>query len=144
MLFMIGIEKPKNENEAYGMVVPAFDAIGYGCASAADNENEVFSQVKLAILDMAEEAYKDGHLLSALDLGYADHSKDYPDFDSWVALDIPVESIKAKQKRINITMSEFQLSRVDAFVSINHSNYTDRSDFIAKAADSLMQRGTNA
>jgi len=137
MLFMVGIENPKNENEAYGMVVPAFDKIGYGCISAADEEKDVFSQVKLAILDMAEEAYKDGHLLSALDVGYTDHSKEYPEFDQWVALDVPVESIKTKQKRINITMSEFQINRVDAFVETHH-NYADRSDFLAKAADSLM------
>ncbi|SGZ09088.1 type II toxin-antitoxin system HicB family antitoxin [Moritella viscosa] len=138
MLFMIGIENPKNENEAYGMIVPAFEQIGYGCISAADEKKDIFSQAKLAILDMAEEAYKDGHLLSALDVGYTEHSKDYPDFDQWVALDVPVESIKAKQKRINITMSEFQLSRVDAFVE-THRDYADRSDFLAKAADSLMQ-----
>ena len=96
MLFMIGIEKPKNENEAYGMVVPAFDELSYGCTSAADEKKDIFSQVRLAILDMAEEVYKDGHLLSSLNLGYKDHSKDYPDFDQWVALDVPVESIKAK------------------------------------------------
>jgi len=93
MLFMVGIENPKNENEAYGMVVPAFDKIGYGCISAADEEKDVFSQVKLAILDMAKEVYKDGHLLSVLDAGYTDYSKEYPEFDQWVALNIPVESI---------------------------------------------------
>jgi len=138
MLFMVGIETPENEQCAYGMVVPAFDILGYGCVSAADEEADVLSQVKLAILDMAEEAYKDGHLLSSLDVGYKDHSEEYPDFDRWIALDVPVETIQAKQKRINITMSEFQINRVDAFVR-SHHHYADRSDFIAKASDKLMQ-----
>lgn len=139
MIFMFGIETPNNENIAYGMVVPAFDKIGYGCVSAADEEADIFSQVKLAILDMAEEVYKNGHLLSSLDVGYKDYSQEYPDFDKWVAIDVPVEAIKAKQKRINITMSEFQLSRVDAFVESHHNQFTDRSDFIAKASDKMMQ-----
>ena len=139
MIFMIGIETPKNQNIAYGMVVPAFEKIGYGCVSAANEEVDVFPQVKLSILDMAEEVYKDGHLLSSLDLGYIDYSQEYPDFDKWVAIDVPVEKIKEKQKRVNITMSEFQLSRVDAFIESHHAQFSDRSDFIAKASDKMME-----
>ena len=139
MIFMIVIETPKNQNIAYGMVVPAFEKIGYGCVSAANEEVDVFPQVKLSILDMAEEVYKDGHLLSSLDLGYIDYSQEYPDFDKWVAIDVPVEKIKEKQKRVNITMSEFQLSRVDAFIESHHAQFSDRSDFIAKASDKMME-----
>jgi len=141
---MIGIETPKDKNIAYGMVVPAFDKIGYGCVSAANEELDIFPQVKLAILDMSEEVYKDGHLLSTLDLGYIDFLQEYPDFDKWVAIDVPVEKIKEKQKQkqVNITMSEFQLSRVDAFVESHHDQFTDRSDFIAKASDKMMQINT--
>lgn len=138
MLFMIGIETPENEQIAYGIVVPAFDKIGYGCFAAADEEADVLTQAKLAILDMAEEAFTDGHILSALDVGYKDYSKEYEDFDKWIAIDVPVETIRAKQKRINITMSEFQLSRVDAFVS-SHPAFSDRSDFLAKASEKMMQ-----
>lgn len=139
MLFMVGIETPMSEKYAYGMVVPAFDEIGYACVAAADEEADVLNQVKLAILDMAEEAYKDGHVLSTLDVGYKDYSEEYTDFDKWVALEVPIESIRAKQKRINITMSEFQLNRVDAFVS-SHPEFSDRSDFIAQASEKLMQQ----
>ncbi|HIP76364.1 MAG TPA: hypothetical protein EYH12_04390 [Psychromonas hadalis] len=139
MLFIIGIETPKEDQYAYGMVVPAFDDIGYGCVAAADTESDIFNQAKLAILDMAEEAYKDGHLLSTLDVGYKDYSSEYKEFDKWIALDVPIETIRAKQKRINITMSEFQLNRVDAFVS-SHTNFSDRSDFIAQASEKMMQQ----
>lgn len=138
MLFMVGVETPKSEEFAYGMVVPAFDNLGYGCVATADKEADVLTQVKLAILDMAEEAFKDGHLLSTLDVGYKDYSKEHEDFDKWVAIEVPIETIRAKQKRINITMSEFQLSRVDAFVS-SHANFSDRSDFIAQASEKMMQ-----
>ena len=31
MLFMVGIEPPINENEAFGIIVPAFEKLGYGC-----------------------------------------------------------------------------------------------------------------
>ncbi len=34
MLFMVGIEVPKSENEAWGIVVPAFERIDLGCVSA--------------------------------------------------------------------------------------------------------------
>jgi hypothetical protein len=139
MLFMVGIETPKSEKYAYGMIVPAFDEIGYGCVATADEESDVLNQVKLAILDMAEEAYKDGHLLSALDMGYKDYASEHEDFDKWIAIDVPVEAIRAKQKRVNITMSEFQLARVDAFVS-SHANFSDRSDFLAQASEKMMQQ----
>ncbi|PCH95355.1 MAG: hypothetical protein COB83_08935 [Gammaproteobacteria bacterium] len=140
MLFMIGIETPANDQQAYGIVAPVFDKIGYGCFAAADEETEVLTQAKLAILDMAEEAFNDGHILSALDVGYKDYTKAYKDFDKWIAIDVPVETIRAKQKRINITMSEFQLSRVDAFVS-SHPNFSDRSDFLAQASEKMMEAG---
>jgi len=138
MLFMIGIEIPKSEQYAYGIVVPAFDEVNYACFAAADCEADVLTQAKLAILDMVEEIVNDGHILSALDVGYKDYSKEYEDFDKWIAIDVPVETIRSKQKRINITMSEFQLSRVDAFVS-SRPEFSDRSDFIAKASEKMMQ-----
>ena len=137
MLFMVGIESPTSKEFAYGMVAPAFDNIGYGCFAAADNECDVLDQVKLAILDMAEEAFKDGYILSALDEGYKDYSVEYSDFDKWVAVEVPVETIRAKQKRINITMSEFQLSRVDAFVS-SYARFSDSSNFLAQASEKMM------
>ncbi len=54
-----------------------------------------------------------------------------------MALEVPVEEIKNKQKRINIMLAEPMLARVDAFVD-SHKEYKDRSDFLAKAADNLM------
>ena len=138
MLFMIGIEKPAKKNQAFGIVVPVFEEIGYSCFSAADTKEDILLQAKSAILEMAEEAIKDGLLVQKLNKGYVDYSIEFPDFDQWMAIEVPIESIKNKQKRINITLSEPMLARVDAFVS-GHNEYRDRSDFLAKAADNLMQ-----
>ena len=49
-------------------------------------------------------------------------------------IDIALKSIQ----RINITLSEPLLARVDAYVSFHHE-FKDRSDFLAQAADRLMQ-----
>jgi hypothetical protein len=138
MLFMVGIEPPSNDNEAFGIIVPVFEKLGYGCFSAADMQEQILYQAKEAILMMAQEMVIDGKLIESLEQGYQDYRKQYPDFTQWLALEVPVESLKGKQKRINITLSEPLLARVDAYVGF-HKEYKDRSDFLAKAADNLMQ-----
>jgi hypothetical protein len=138
MLFMVGIEPPSNDNEAFGIIVPVFEKLGYGCFSAADTQEQILYQAKEAILMIAQEVVIDGKLIESLEQGYQDYRKQYPDFTQWLALEVPVESLKGKQKRINITLSEPLLARVDAYVGF-HKEYKDRSDFLAKAADNLMQ-----
>ena len=142
MLFMVGIEPPASELEAYGIIVPVFSSLGYGCFSAADTRPEILYQAKAAILAMAEEVINDGHLLSSLNEGYVDHQAANPDFKEWLALEVPVEALKGKQKRVNVTLSEPLLARVDAYVAC-HNECKDRSDFLAKAADNLMQSTQN-
>ncbi|MEH6454848.1 MAG: type II toxin-antitoxin system HicB family antitoxin [Cocleimonas sp.] len=139
MLFMVGIEVSEDDKQAHGIIVPVFEKLGYGCFSAADEEKEIFFKAKEAILIMAEEALNDGHLIESLNEGYHDYSIDHPDYAKWVALEVPLEALKAKQKRINITLGEAQLARIDGFVGI-HNEFKDRSDFLAKAADKLMLR----
>lgn len=137
MLFMVGIEVPENEDTAYGIIVPVFEKVGYGCASAADKREDILNQAKLAILDMAEEVINDGILPKALNEGFQHYQSEYPEFKEWIAVEVPIESLSGKQKRINITLSEPFLARIDAFVEI-HSEYKDRSDFLSKAADNLI------
>ncbi|BDQ68679.1 type II toxin-antitoxin system HicB family antitoxin (plasmid) [Shewanella xiamenensis] len=137
MLFMVGIETPADETKAFGIIVPVFEKLGYGCFSAADSQEEILFKAKEAILLMAEEVINDGHLIDALNEGYRDYRVSHPDFDQWVAVEVPLEALKAKQKRLNITLSESQLARIDSFVAF-HSEFKDRSDFLAKAADKLM------
>ncbi|WP_372941416.1 type II toxin-antitoxin system HicB family antitoxin [Shewanella sp.] len=138
MLFMIGIERPLKDDTAWGIVVPVFEKFGYGCVSAADDKSEILYRAKAAILEMAAEMVSDGYSLASLDEGFVDYRKEHPDFDEWMAIEVPVESLKGRQKRINITLSEPLLARVDAYVGFHHE-FKDRSDFIAQAADRLMQ-----
>lgn len=139
MLFMVGIERPQHTDEAFGIIVPVFEKLGYGCVSAADSREDILYQARAAILTMAEEVIQDGHLPETLEEGYQDYRSQYPGFTEWLALEIPLEGLRGKQKRINITLPEPLLARVDAFVSF-HSQYKDRSDFLAQAADRLMSQ----
>ena len=50
MFFSVGVETPKDENTAYGMIVPAFSAYEMGCFSAADTQEQFALIVKEAIL----------------------------------------------------------------------------------------------
>lgn len=136
MLFMVGVERPKNDTDAFGLVVPVFDKIGYGCFSAADTRREIVHQAKDAIITMAQEAILDGHLIDSMEEGYTDYSAmpDYADYKEWFVLEVPKASFRAKQKRINIVLPEPLIARIDSYVS-THTEYKDRSDFLAKCAD---------
>lgn len=137
MMFMVGIERPRSEKEAWGLIVPVFDKFGYGCFSAFDSESSILSHARMAILTAAEEFIQDGHLLTALDEGFRNYREEYPDYHDWIAVEVPVERLKRLQKRINITLPETLLARVDEYVGF-HREFKDRSDFLAKAADKYI------
>lgn len=134
---MIGIEPPASENEAYGITVPAFEKLGYGCFAAADEKKDILKQAKSAIIDMAEEVLNDGKRIENLGEDYENYQADYPEFKEWIAIDVPVESLKAKKERINISLSAPLILRIDNYVQ-SHDEYKDRSDFLALAADRQM------
>lgn len=140
MLFMVGVEKPQYNNEAWGIIVPVFERVGYGCFSAADEKEDILHQAKSVILEMAEEMLNDGKLLDELDCGYRDYTKDYPDYDNWFAIDVPVETLTIKPKRYNVSLPPVFVERVDSFWKSHASQYRDRSDFFAKAAEHEMAK----
>lgn len=131
MLFNIGVESPKKDGDAFGIIVPAFESLGYGCFSTADNESELVQNAKDAILSMAEQVSDDGLALSQLDFQFRSFADEYPDFDKWFVLDVSLEHLVSKPKRINIVLPETLISRIDEHVSGN-AIYSDRSDFLAK------------
>lgn len=133
MLFNIGIERPLNGGGAFGIIVPAFDALGYNCFSTADTMDEIATNAKDAILTMAEEVVNDGFTLEKLDLKFKSFAEAYPDFNDWFVLEVPIEHLSSKPKRINITLPELLISRIDEHVSQN-AVYSDRSDFLAKVS----------
>ena len=141
MLFMVGIETPQDDSYAWGIEVPAFERIGLGCTSAADEEGDILNQARDAILSMAEVALEQGILLESLAEPYHDYSKDenYSHCSRWVALDVNLDAISDKQQRLNISLSQALIARIDAMVEANKGEYRDRSHFLALAASHEIQ-----
>lgn len=135
MLFNIGVSVPANKNEAYGITVPIFEKLGYGCVSAADTEQEILNQAKDAIYTMAEELLLDGIGLEQLDEYfhvYSDQEK-HSDFDHWLWVEVDLSDLKGKPQRINISLPDTLIRRVDSFVE-KSGKFKDRSHFLAIAA----------
>ncbi|MDP0336143.1 type II toxin-antitoxin system HicB family antitoxin, partial [Glaesserella parasuis] len=129
MLFTVGVETPHNENEAFGLCVPALFTDEYSCFSAADAIDEIIPNVKDAIHTMLEMMVEDEFDISTLqDKGFV-HYKQQEDFshcDSWLLVDIDISAFLGKKQRVNIVLPQYLLDRIDNRVS--HSNfYRDRS-----------------
>lgn|SRR5690606_2269543 len=141
MLFMVGIETPSDDSQAWGIEVPVFERVGLGCTSAADNEGDILNQARDAILTMAEVALAQGILLEELAEPYHDYSTDnqYHHCSRWIALDVNLAAISNKQQRLNISLSQALIARIDAMVEANKGEYRDRSHFLALAASHEIQ-----
>ncbi|NAX23798.1 type II toxin-antitoxin system HicB family antitoxin [Vibrio sp. V39_P1S14PM300] len=141
MLFSIGIELPKEKEQAIGLVVPALCQDGYGCFSAADSEREVPAMAKEAILTMVEVMVENGYpVLNVQDKGvmYYREQKPYAYCDVWLMLDIDLSDIEGKPKRINVSMPDTLIARIDEYVK-SSPEYKDRSHFLAIAAKHEMR-----
>ena len=66
MLFTVGVETPKKDNEAFGMVVPALFTESYSCFSAADSIEDIVPMVTDAIHSMLEVMLDDGFDISTI------------------------------------------------------------------------------
>lgn len=96
MLFTIGVECPKSENEAFGLVVPALCDGGYACFSAANTEQEIAVMANEAITMMLEVMLDDGaSVLDIEDKGmmYYREQEDYSHCDAWLKLDIDLSGL---------------------------------------------------
>lgn len=137
MFFSVGVEMPANENQAYGLVVPALCTDEFGCVSAADNQDEIALTVREAILLIADLMLKSGVDITLIkDAGpfvYAAHP-DYVHCNQWVMVDVDLSSLEGKQQRINISLPDALLERIDNRVQQPASGYRDRSHFLAVAA----------
>lgn len=136
MLFTIGVESPKNENEAFGLCVPALFTETYSCFSAADKVDEIIPMVTDAIHTMLEMMVEDEFDITSIqDKGFI-HYKQQEDFlfcDSWLLIDVDISAFLGKKQRVNIVLPQYLLDRIDNRVS--HSNlYRDRSHFLAVAS----------
>jgi hypothetical protein len=100
MFFSVGIETTKDENTAFGMIVPAFSAYDYGCFSAADAQGEIAEMVRDAVLLTVEDMVLNGKLSvdQIQDAGYLSYSRDkeYVDYDSWFVIDVDLSRFEGK------------------------------------------------
>lgn len=137
MLFSVGIETPKDDSFAYGLVVPALCVEQYSCFSAADTESDIAPMATEAIQMMLETMQEEGFNVSDLkDAGFSKYKgmADYAFCDTWLLLHVDVSAFEGKPKRINISIPDTLISRIDSKVKSKPGIYRDRSHFIATAA----------
>lgn len=137
MFFSVGIETPKDDSVAYGIVVPALCIEQYSCFSAADTESDIAPMATEAIQMILETMQEDGVNFSDLkDAGFLKYKgmDDYAYCDAWLLLHVDVSAFEGKPKRINISIPDTLISRIDNKVKAKPDRYRDRSHFIATAA----------
>ncbi|MGP3590560.1 type II toxin-antitoxin system HicB family antitoxin [Vagococcus sp. WN89Y] len=138
MFFSVGVESPQDVDTAFGITVPAFDRFDYGCVSAADEQKDIPVMAREAILSIVEEMLISGaHSVEDItDAGYRVYAAnpEYAHCDSWFMIDVDLTGLEGKQQRLNITLPDVLVKRLDGFIQDKRAIYKDRSHFLAQAA----------
>lgn len=138
MFFSVGVESPKDADTAFGIIVPAFERFDYGCVSAADEQSEIPVMAREAILSIVEEMMMSGaHSVEDItDAGFMVYAAnpDYAHCDCWCMIDVDLSGFEGKQQRLNITLPDVLVKRIDGFIQDKRAIYKDRSHFLAQAA----------
>ncbi|WP_289997876.1 type II toxin-antitoxin system HicB family antitoxin [Photorhabdus laumondii] len=104
MFFSVGVELSKNENTAYGLVIPALCAEDYGCFSAADNKEDIAIMTREAILLTVEDMVANNSAVEHIqDAGYLVYAKnaEYQYIDNWFVINVDLSEFSGKQRHIN-------------------------------------------
>ena len=114
-------------DSAYGVTVPDIP----GCFSAGDTMSEALHNAKEAIQGHLEILSEDGE-----DIPKAKEVDDYlgvEDYQDgvWALIDIDITPYLGHTVRVNITMPEVVLHKIDDYVS-HHSEYASRSAFLSQ------------
>ncbi|WP_118987138.1 type II toxin-antitoxin system HicB family antitoxin [Photorhabdus sp. CRCIA-P01] len=137
MFFSVGVELPKDENTAYGLIIPALCTEKYGCFSATDNRENIAIMAREAILLTVEDMVSNNRAVEHIqDTGYLVYAKntEYQYVDSWFIIDVDLSEFSGKQQRINISLPDTLIQRIDNRVKESPAQYRDRSHFLAEAA----------
>lgn len=130
MLFPIAIEKPANENECYGVIVPDIA----GCFSSGDTPDEALKNVQEAISLHLDSMADDGEELPvAQSIFYHQDNADYAGM-LWAVVDIDMSAFMGKAEKINVTLPSRLISRIDEKVNAEKSKYKSRSNYLAQLA----------
>ncbi|MBS9436896.1 CopG family transcriptional regulator [Photorhabdus noenieputensis] len=122
MFFSVGIELPKDENTAYGLVIPALCTEYYGCFSAADSKEDIAIMAREAILLTVEDMVANSRAIEQIkDPGYLVYAKntEYQYIDSWFVIDVDLSEFSGKQLRIDNRVKESPAQ----YDQNNQSNY---------------------
>ncbi|MEA1923914.1 MAG: type II toxin-antitoxin system HicB family antitoxin [Pseudomonadota bacterium] len=125
----------KDNDSDYGVTVPDLP----GCFSAGATVAEALRQAKEAI-----ECHLEGLLLDdeALPMPTEDHtllaeSEEYKD-GIWHLVEIDLSKLDTKTRRLNITIPERLLTKVDRYVK--EHRFDSRSGFLAQAAETFISQ----
>lgn len=132
MVFPVVIHKEKNS--AYGVSVPDLP----GCISAGDTLDEALAMVREAIELHLEAMIEDGEALpSARSLEDVRSDRRFGGAAAFAIVQIDASNLRSKAVRINITLPERILARIDA--AAKRTGET-RSGLIAAAASEYIAR----
>ncbi|HHP7232390.1 MAG TPA: type II toxin-antitoxin system HicB family antitoxin [Xenococcaceae cyanobacterium] len=117
----------KDPNTAYGVSVPDLP----GCFSAGDSLEDATRNAVEAI-----ECHIEGLLLDGEDLPLPQDMENYvvmPQYQggTWALVEVDLSKLSGKTQRVNITLPERVLSKIDSFTQNTNQS---RSSFLAEAA----------
>ncbi len=120
---------PGDKDHAHGVTIPDFP----GCFSAADDWVDI-----PAMIQEAAEVYFDGESLEIPPPTPLERLSRLEEFQGgvWMMVDIDTTRIRPKALRLNISLPEPLVRRIDHYAKTHHLS---RSGFLARAAESVLR-----
>lgn len=118
-----------DERHAYGITIPDFP----GCFSAADSWEDLTANIQ-----EAAELHFEGEDLGIPMPTPLNELATRPEYEGgvWMMVDIDLARIRPKSVRINISLPDSLLRRIDEYAKAHHLS---RSGFLAKAAEEAIR-----
>jgi predicted RNase H-like HicB family nuclease len=118
-----------DKQHAYGVTLPDFP----GCFSAADSWEDLPAKIQEAV-----ELHFEGEELEIHRPTPFNELAAQPEYQGgvWMMVDIDLARICPKAVRINISLPDLLVRRIDAYAKAHHMS---RSGFLAKAAEEAMR-----
>ncbi|WP_347454046.1 type II toxin-antitoxin system HicB family antitoxin [Acinetobacter sp. ANC 7454] len=128
MLYPVYVHK--DEDTAYGLTFPDFE----GCFSAADEMQDIQRMAQEAV-----EVHFDGEDIPLPTPSSPEQWLNDERFEGgfWLLVDIDTAKVNTKSVRINISMPEALVKRIDAMAKKQHLS---RSAFLAKSAEMALHQ----